>query len=407
MVTFENDRLAPIQSDSASFDTNRRVDVLMTAFNAESTIVQSLSSILCQTYRDFRVIVIDDGSTDTTAEKVLQLAERDDRIRLVREPNRGIVSAANHGLTMCRGEFVARLDADDNALPTRLEDQIAYLDAHPTCVAVSGLAYHIGINGRRLGSNAGMLRADQINMWSIPSHEPYIMHPFVLMRRSAVAAVGGYRYVDYAEDTDLYWRMIETGDLFSLPTYVGEYRVHNESTSSRSILNGRISAVSSQLSAISAQRRARGIPDLNFLETDLADRRRAKTLEGIFAAVESQLTSAESKFLRFASCAKLLELNSYRPYQLDASDCVTIKAILLQHKAEVLDKHLNVRWLWAVACAKLIRCGFWANARTLYDPCIRLGLAKSLFRQLAGQIAPQPVLRRLRHWRATRAKGLR
>ena len=109
----------------------------------------ALDSILRQTFRDFEFIVIDDGSTDATADILAVCAARDPRLRVLTLPqSRGIVAALNSGLGAARGEFIARMDADDIALPERLEQQVGFLDAHPDHVLVGSSSSFIDSVGK-------------------------------------------------------------------------------------------------------------------------------------------------------------------------------------------------------------------------------------------------------------------
>lgn len=109
------------------------VSVVVPAYNAERTIGATLESALHQTHRETEIIVVDDGSTDGTAGVVAAFGER---IRYLRQPNAGAAAARNTGIAAARGEFVALLDADDLWLPQKLEQQLAYFDAHPEVGAV-------------------------------------------------------------------------------------------------------------------------------------------------------------------------------------------------------------------------------------------------------------------------------
>jgi len=106
------------------------VTIAMSAYNASETIDLALRSILTQTYQDWELIVVDDGSTDRTAERVLHV--RDSRIRFLQEPsgNRGLASRLNQCVHLARGQYIARMDADDVAYPRRLERQVQFLEAH-------------------------------------------------------------------------------------------------------------------------------------------------------------------------------------------------------------------------------------------------------------------------------------
>ena len=113
-----------------------KISVVMPAYNAENYIREAIDSILAQTFRDFEFLIIDDGSTDHTVEIIRSYS--DSRIRLYQnERNMGVAATLNRGLDLARGEYIARMDADDISLPERFAKQAAYMDAHPD-VAVCG-----------------------------------------------------------------------------------------------------------------------------------------------------------------------------------------------------------------------------------------------------------------------------
>jgi GT2 family glycosyltransferase len=381
------------------------VDVLMTAYNSAPTIRESLLSILNQTYADLRVIVVDDGSSDETAAVLVGLAAQDSRIKVVSQVNSGIVAAANAGLAHCTADIVARMDSDDIAFPERIARQVEFLAANSDCVAVSCLVHHIDAHGRRLGSVAGRMPHAGPDPSSIPSREPYIMHPFVMMRRAALVRIGGYRHVDFAEDTDLYWRLREVGRLAVMEEFFGEYRVHESSVSSRSIVNGRISAMNSQLSAISAQRRRAALADLEFGPDDVARWRRCERFSDMLQAAGVRLTDSERHYLALAAAAKLLELNSYRPYELERSDCLAIRTILREYRAQIVQQLPDVRRHWGIACARLLRKGYLRRAASLYDWCILTQALKSFCIQVAARVLPLSARRMYRQARARASAG--
>src|ERR1700754_2149317 len=128
------------------------VDVLIPVYNGVRYVRCAVESMQMQTVSDIRIHIVDDGSTDGTAEVLAEMAAQDPRLRIHSKPNGGIVDALNTGLGFCTAEFVARHDADAIAYPDRLERQIAYLRANPDCVAVSSATRHIDQEGKPLGT---------------------------------------------------------------------------------------------------------------------------------------------------------------------------------------------------------------------------------------------------------------
>ena len=304
---------------------NPIIDVVIPVFNGARTVESAVATIQAQTLRDIRIIVVNDGSTDGTRAMVERLAASDDRIVLVNRANGGIVDALNAGLAACTADLVARHDADDLALPDRFEKQLGWLRSHPGCSAVSGSVIHIDEAGRELGPKVTLSPPDMSDPTAFPQLEPYLIHPFLMMRRAAAEAVGGYRYVFHSEDSDLYWRLQEAGQLANMPDLLGYYRIHGQSVTSASTLNGRVAAVSSQLGGISAMRRRAGRPDIAFPKSALAEYAQARTLRGIVRLGSRGLDEAEAARLAVSASAKLLELAAYRPYELDAEDCSFIR----------------------------------------------------------------------------------
>lgn len=305
-----------------------RVDVVIPAYNGARTIESAIASIQAQTVRDIRIIVVNDGSTDRTGAIVAELARNDDRIVQIDQANGGIVDALNAGLAACDAEFIARHDADDLAAPDRFERQLDYLDRHPDCVAVSGAVRHIDTDGRVIAAYKLSRPAELADATRYPQREPYLPHPFLMARRAAIEDVGGYRYVFHAEDVDLYWRLRDRGRLHNMTDVLGDYRIHAESVTSASVLNGRISAVSSQRSGIASMRRRAGRPDLLFPKSFLAECQAARSLEAIVHAGARDLDEEEAERLAASTCAKLIEFVNYRPYKLEMEDCRFIRRTL-------------------------------------------------------------------------------
>jgi glycosyltransferase involved in cell wall biosynthesis len=343
------------------------IDVLIPAYNAAATLREAIGSLQAQTFSDIRIVIVDDGSTDATPEILADLAKQDERILVLRKPNGGIVEALNYGLRLCDSEFLARFDADDFCFPGRLEIQLAWLRQHPACVAVGCAVEHMDEHGRSLSSLPQPGSPAKADAFSAPAREPYIVHPFLMARRVIVAGVGGYRHVPLSEDSDLYWRLQEKGELVNLPDVLGRYRVHTASLSS-SIVNGRVMAAASQLGALSARRRRAGKPDIEFEKGLHGKLKAAETLKAMCAIIERGLDADEAEYLRIAAAAKLMELAGYRPYELDASDCAFVRAALPLARRLPVANQKAVMWHVTTTAARLIRKGRLAEAFALTPP---------------------------------------
>jgi len=333
------------------------IDVLIPVYNSAATVRSAIESICAQTLRNLRIVVVDDGSSDETPHILADMAAVDPRIVIVTIPHGGIVDALNAGLSHCSAEFIARHDADDIAYPHRLATQLAWLDANPECVAVSSFARLVDRGGRPSGGLATSLPGAFDPTW-IPRREPHLLHPFLMFRRRAMLALGGYRYVCHAEDVDLCWRLQELGRLHVIPEPLGDYRIHAGSLMGASTLNGRLSAIYSQLAAISAQRRRTNASDLTFPRSAIDQMVAADTLDGIFAIGKRELNSTESASLKAAFAAKFLELASWRAYDIELDDCRFIRTVLRPVEPQLpAGNRRSIRFSRALLCARLLSKG--------------------------------------------------
>ncbi|MCO6045366.1 glycosyltransferase [Aeoliella sp. ICT_H6.2] len=204
------------------------ISVILPVYNAERYVAEAVESILAQTYTDFEFLIIDDGSTDGSLKVLEHYAQRDERIRLKSRPNTGYVVALNEMLSEARGEFIARMDADDISLPDRLQKQTDFLVPRLDHVCVGTAVTHVDSENEVLAklpikrTHEEIDRAHMVeNVWAV------IVHPTVLIRRAALDKVGGYREeMLYIEDYDLWLRLAEIGLLENLMEPLLRYRVH-------------------------------------------------------------------------------------------------------------------------------------------------------------------------------------
>lgn len=345
--------------------TTSGVDILIPVYNAEDTLEESLRSVAAQTHSSFRVIVIDDGSTDRSGELLDQIARNDPRFLVVRQNNAGIVAALNRGLALVDKPYVARMDADDLCNPERLASQVAYLGANPDCIAVGCRVVHIDEHGETIRGlpqpgDPGAADPD----W-IAAREPYIVHPFLMVRTDALRGVGGYRPMPHSEDSDLCWRLCEKGRLHNLPDVLGQYRFHIGSISGSSVLNGRIMAIGSQLAALCARRRRDALTEPDMGSLTIAALRQAGSLSAMLALVEQVLEAGEIDRFRLCVAIKLLELANYRPYELELEDCRFVAQALKVMPSISLQNALDIRWYVSQTTARMVKAGALRKATTL------------------------------------------
>ena len=201
------------------------ISVLMPAYNAQAFIRQSVQSVLAQTFEDFELIVVNDGSTDDTA--AILAAFDDPRLRIIDNPrNLGIVGTLNHGHQIARGRYIARQDADDFSLPLRFARQKAFLDTNPQTVIVASemtLLEDGNITFTREGGDTD----PAIVEWLLHLGNP-LGHTSMMFRAETVAAMGSYLREDftYAEDFDFSHRMLQHGQISVLPEHLVIYRKH-------------------------------------------------------------------------------------------------------------------------------------------------------------------------------------
>jgi glycosyltransferase involved in cell wall biosynthesis len=204
--------------------TGPAVTILMPAYNAERFIADSIRSALGQTYGDFELLVIDDGSTDATHEVVGSFS--DPRVRLHRRlENKGLVFTLNEGLEIARASLVARQDADDLCHPRRLAIQCRYMSSHRGMDAVASSALLIDERGCRRGRLRIPGSSSQLN-WDLCFRNP-IPHSSVMLRKEQVLKkFGGYPESPSSEDYALWSKIAGTGRFGLIEDTLISYRIH-------------------------------------------------------------------------------------------------------------------------------------------------------------------------------------
>src|SRR4051812_20541856 len=158
------------------------ISVILACYNTERYIASAVKSILAQTFRDFELILLDDGSTDRSPEICTQLASEDSRIKLVSRPNKGLTKTLNEGLELATAPLIARMDADDLSSPDRFEKQVAYLNAHPDCVCLGSRVTLIDPYESPISVTDHKLSHDEIDADLLKGIGWAIVHPAAMMR---------------------------------------------------------------------------------------------------------------------------------------------------------------------------------------------------------------------------------
>ncbi|GAB4247537.1 MAG: glycosyltransferase family A protein [Acidobacteriota bacterium] len=195
------------------------VSVILPACDAAATLERAVSSIVCQSFARFELILVENGSSDETYRIASGWARRDPRIRIERLDRSDLVAALNRGIAVARGDYLARMDADDIAHPRRLEMQAAFLDEHPEIDLVACRVAYGGDPSRNAGfaeyvawSNR-LLSPEEIALNRFV--ESPVVHPSVMFRRSLVERYGTYTPGPFPEDYELWLRCLEGGARFA------------------------------------------------------------------------------------------------------------------------------------------------------------------------------------------------
>ena len=236
-----------------------RVSVVMPAFNAERYLRPALDSVLSQDYDDFDVIVVNDGSTDSTAAILEAYAARDRRLRVMTQPNQGAAAANNLAINATDAEFIARMDADDISLPGRLSRLVGYLDEHPNAGAVgSGVAF-IDHGGHQFARQIERMAHTKITHALKSGRRNPLLNPSVMFRRRCWLDAGGERVCFVrAHDFDLWIRLAAVHAIHAIPDVLLHYRIHGDNVSLKTV---ELQALCGLAATRSAELRRQGQPD--------------------------------------------------------------------------------------------------------------------------------------------------
>jgi glycosyltransferase involved in cell wall biosynthesis len=243
------------------------VSILMPVYNGMPYLRQAIESVLSQTLTAWQCVIVNDGSRDGTRDYLATL--NDERFLILHQENAGISAAINHGLQHCTARYIARLDADDIALPTRLAEQVAFLDAHPEVALVGTQVVPMG--ACRAGSSLNLPTKHDAIMSDLLAGRHAVAHSSAMIRTDLLRELGGYWSLPFGEEYDLMLRIGEVAQLANLDRVLLHYRVHQASMNGSAMRRMRTSVL---YACESARRRKAGMPPISF--DDFQARRKAR-----------------------------------------------------------------------------------------------------------------------------------
>ena len=208
-----------------------RVTVLMSVYNGGRYLREAIDSILNQTFKDFEFLIVNDGSTDGTAE-ILQ-RYNDHRIKVIENrKNIGFTKSLNKGLRVAKGEFIARMDADDVSEPERLEKELKFLHKHPDYAVVGTFIKVLDEAGNVVGTIEKPVSNEQIKEFL--KKDNCIAHGSAMARKSHILGIGAYdEAMEAAQDFELWLRLSKGHKMANMPEYLYMWRQHKGNISSK------------------------------------------------------------------------------------------------------------------------------------------------------------------------------
>jgi len=209
-----------------------KVSVIMSVYNGERHLPESIESILNQTFKDFEFVIIDDGSTDKAPEILKEYAKKDKRVKIItNKENIGLTKSLNKGIKIAKGEYIARIDANDISLPERLEKQLDFMENHPEVGLVSAYTQFIDEGGKLLS------QINQPKETITPRRlffDSQITHSSMMIKKGTLDKVGGYdeRFF-YSQDCDLAFRIIKLAKIGAIPEILVLWRSQKGSISTK------------------------------------------------------------------------------------------------------------------------------------------------------------------------------
>lgn len=246
----------------------RAVTVVVPIYNGSSFLAETLHSLLSQSFSDFELLAIDDGSTDNSAEIVRSL--KDDRIRLIQQTNAGLCATLNLGIAEATATYLARCDQDDISYPHRLSRQMQTMRDHPGALGLFALSTKLGAKHRWSNADKAVVAVGAVKDFE-PAKDGCLLGSTMFCRTDALRDAGGFRQQYYpADDWDLELRLAQQGRVLVMREPLIAYRFHAGANTYRTFLRMQ---QKSRWASDSYERRSRGLPELSFAEFESAQQR--------------------------------------------------------------------------------------------------------------------------------------
>jgi len=208
-----------------------QISVIMPVYNGEPYLERAVQSILDQTYKNFELILINDGSTDNSPQILENFAKSDKRIRLINQPNQGLIKTLNTGIAEAKAPLIARMDADDIAFPDRFKIQKNHMENHPNITALGSAIIVIDENDNQADTVYYPPNGKQLDTYILKNGSP-LAHPAVMMQTQAIKDLGGYKELfRHAEDYELWLRLHKHGQIHNIQEPLLYYRHHQDKIS--------------------------------------------------------------------------------------------------------------------------------------------------------------------------------
>jgi glycosyltransferase involved in cell wall biosynthesis len=346
------------------------VSVAMVVRNVERYLVESIESVLGQTFRDFEFIILDFGSTDHSKAIAARYAADDSRIKLHEIPDCGLPEARNAACSLAQGKYIAVQDADDVSLPNRLEWEVEFMESRPEVGFVGGAAEWVDAETKHMWVGGVLTENDELQS-ELLRRCPFI-HTSVLMRREAFARVDGYRTAfAQSQDYDLWLRMSEHYQCANLDQVIVKYRVHPQQLSLRKARSQTLALLAARASA-SARRTQKTDPMDSVREISPA------------VLLEMGVTHARQQTEVFIAYRAWIR-NMFVAGEYSAALKAAIEVLEFDWEGidpgEIADLRMNVaRLYWKQK--KFLRCFAAAGHAVITEPVIARDLFGSLLRRI-------------------------